>query len=605
MLKTIMTLMSFALLLGPVPAVAQQYTYASGEAWAVTQDLPSAPVAENGDRPTCNLSTQIWDDKGLDIQYVLTSHDMVELWVRVHSDSWKLPVGRATDIMLKMIGGDVLVAMTAVKEDVLSGPIQRDRGNPDNYMIVDLSIQAVMNTRGRGVGFRVQFPGNEPIWPISAPVPFEAYQIKAGLDKCIADLRRKAASFYPDAGDASGEPTSPFAEGPDAKQLQLPKPREEMTMTDFLNRKLVELKNPSWTFEKTTDEEYGPEPICRLDAEQDGIQLGFQATSSKSFSAYFDGFLKSEGTTTWSVDDSRPSSIDFVFDGYLEKYVSKEFPPSLKDQVLGGNTLEIAGGKGDRLTITLRGMREAARQFNKCLAEVKSDTSNNAQLGATQTDQSMGAKAKSADVSASHESDAFPVGSQRIKGCRLRVDGKDFFQGECLYSASADDSFQIEANGYFAQISVVSDTSALGFWNEDANATHAHSTLGELTKSGSCWQNARALICADLAGGAASQAQNGKVAEPSTANNDGFWVVVGSSPEEAVQSATVKFQTALKKCGHEPFGDFSVKFSGFTPGYVVFVLGAYTTKAEASAVQRAVRQCAPDAYVKEGRYAGE
>lgn len=604
MLKAIFRTMSFALLIGPVPAMAQQYTYTSGEVWAVTQDVPSGVVTETGAKPTCSLSTQIWDDKGLDIQYVLINRDFVEPWVRVHSDGWKLPVGRTTDIMLKMIGGDVPVSVTAIAEDVLSGPIQRERGNPDNYMILELSIQAVMNTRGRGVGFRIQFPGNEPIWPISAPVPLEAYQVKTALDKCIADLRRKAASFYPDAGGTSGEPTSPFADGPDARQLQLPKPREEMTMTDFINRRIEELENPVWKFEKKSADEHSQELICTLNGEQSGIHVGFEATGPENFKAYVDRFFKSEGETDWAIDNNQSSPVALVFDQYRERYVSEEFPTILKDQVLGGNTLEIIGGKGDRLIVSLRGIREAARQFEQCLREEQPDTTNDAQPHSTQQQRSSDPAAPPAGLSQSNEPDALPVGSKRIKGCRLRVDGKDFLQGECLFSGSADDSFQIEANGYFAQISVESNTSAVAYWNEEANASHAHSNLGALTKSGPCWQNPRVLICADLPRVGASQARSSTGIEPSTANTEGFWVVVGSSPEESIQAATVKIKAALKKCGHEPFGDFSSKFSGFTPGYMVFVLGAYSTKAEASAIQIDVQQCAPDAYVKQARYAG-
>ncbi|RYZ83792.1 MAG: hypothetical protein EOP06_19285 [Proteobacteria bacterium] len=146
-------------------------------------------------------------------------------------------------------------------------------------------------------------------------------------------------------------------------------------MADFANRRIEDLNNMSWKFEKTSDEEFGPEQICTLNAEQNGIHVGFEATNSEDFSGYIEGFFKSDGRTEWVVDDHQPNSIDLKFNAYSERYVSEKLPASLRDRILSGNTLEMIGGKGNRLTVSLRGMREAALKFEACLWEeyAKSD----------------------------------------------------------------------------------------------------------------------------------------------------------------------------------------------------------------------------------------
>lgn len=68
-------------------------------------------------------------------------------------------------------------------------------------------------------------------WPLSTPDRYEAYAIKTALNKCIADLRRKEATYDPAAKitTASGL-TSPFVD--EAKPAQNgPKPVPGSTRT--------------------------------------------------------------------------------------------------------------------------------------------------------------------------------------------------------------------------------------------------------------------------------------------------------------------------------------------------------------------------------------
>lgn len=81
--------------------------------------------------------------------------------------------------------------------------------------------------------------------------------------------------------------------------------------------------------------------------------------------------------------------------------------------------------------------------------------------------------------------------------CRLKVDEKVYITGDCWIRLEDDGSFQIMSldEQYFAQLSR-SGIEALGFWNQTPYSTHAHSVLGEMDRSGACWKNSRAEICA-------------------------------------------------------------------------------------------------------------
>jgi hypothetical protein len=88
----------------------------------------------------------------------------------------------------------------------------------------------------------------------------------------------------------------------------------------------------------------------------------------------------------------------------------------------------------------------------------------------------------------------------------------------------------------------------------------------------------------------------------------GWWVVVGSfptEPAERMKSDFDRINAAVAPCGQKTFNDFSGKFRGFAPGFNVFVIGAFASRAEADRIALAVRKCIPGAYVKYGDYAGE
>lgn len=91
----------------------------------------------------------------------------------------------------------------------------------------------------------------------------------------------------------------------------------------------------------------------------------------------------------------------------------------------------------------------------------------------------------------------------------------------------------------------------------------------------------------------------------------GWWVVVGSiaAPDNnytpRVEAGARRAEAAARRCGLRPHQDFSSKFRGFVPGYVVVVVGAFGSQSKARSVLAQARRCVPDAYIKQGAYAGE
>lgn len=93
--------------------------------------------------------------------------------------------------------------------------------------------------------------------------------------------------------------------------------------------------------------------------------------------------------------------------------------------------------------------------------------------------------------------------------------------------------------------------------------------------------------------------------------DSGWWVILGSIPTPhnnftpQVEAKARRVEAAARRCGLEPFLDFSSKFRGFSPGYSVVVVGAYGSRSRARGVLAQARRCVPDAYIKQGVYAGE
>jgi hypothetical protein len=90
--------------------------------------------------------------------------------------------------------------------------------------------------------------------------------------------------------------------------------------------------------------------------------------------------------------------------------------------------------------------------------------------------------------------------AEEMKGkCLLEVNEKKYINGACIIDMDQDGSFLIKPVSkkptYFAIVNVEKNT-GVGYWNEEPNSTHAHTSLGDLKKKGGCWQNENAKVCA-------------------------------------------------------------------------------------------------------------
>lgn len=86
--------------------------------------------------------------------------------------------------------------------------------------------------------------------------------------------------------------------------------------------------------------------------------------------------------------------------------------------------------------------------------------------------------------------------------CVLEVDHHSYLHGPCNIELLGDGSFSIgtgerNRSRYFAYVEVdKSSGKASGSWNGANGASHAHDDLGQLSRHGACWTNARAKVCA-------------------------------------------------------------------------------------------------------------
>jgi len=84
--------------------------------------------------------------------------------------------------------------------------------------------------------------------------------------------------------------------------------------------------------------------------------------------------------------------------------------------------------------------------------------------------------------------------------CLLEVRGHIYLSGTCNIDNSHDTlsigTGDRARSKYFAFVSVGSDGTAQGYWNGVASEDRAGEELGKLRRSGACWINDYARVCA-------------------------------------------------------------------------------------------------------------
>jgi hypothetical protein len=85
----------------------------------------------------------------------------------------------------------------------------------------------------------------------------------------------------------------------------------------------------------------------------------------------------------------------------------------------------------------------------------------------------------------------------------------------------------------------------------------------------------------------------------------GFWVIVGSYPQNLEQEAmdnSVRVIRAANRCGYKPSVGSSDRMIGLKDGLIIQVIGPFGSRGEAEMIRDDVRRCVRDAFVKQGTY---
>lgn len=81
--------------------------------------------------------------------------------------------------------------------------------------------------------------------------------------------------------------------------------------------------------------------------------------------------------------------------------------------------------------------------------------------------------------------------------CSLKVKGKTYLNGTCVYDGDADGSFRLFGDKYFVYLNMLEKGVASASWNGIEQASHAQELLGEdFKRKGGCWMGKNAEICA-------------------------------------------------------------------------------------------------------------
>lgn len=91
------------------------------------------------------------------------------------------------------------------------------------------------------------------------------------------------------------------------------------------------------------------------------------------------------------------------------------------------------------------------------------------------------------------------TGDGRPAICVLEVEGRHVIDGPCRFIPfDKEGSFEIITpdRAWFAYVIVSSKGVAQGYWNGEPESRHAQNPLGTLRRTGPCWENDTARVCA-------------------------------------------------------------------------------------------------------------
>ncbi|MGO7347457.1 hypothetical protein ACCS92_08960 [Rhizobium ruizarguesonis] len=445
--KIVITIAGFVvgLLASAANTLAAETTYYDEKPWGVYLHTPESP--EDGN-PYCAIRTTLWDARSVGIEYILEAGDEIGVALRLNKQGWNLPVGETTAVKVQsMVGALATPTMKAISGDELYFKITQFE--PES-MALGIALKLVFN--GQPQPLTVAFEGSEPAWSVPALGLYEAHALDQVFSKCLLDLRGLNVAS---SGGAAGGATSPFKKsGPTENTTSAPTP--------------ATLPSSEWLFSKS-EEDWGE--TCYAETKGAGIKVGFMGSPGKDLIGYVDGLVDGDTIATWRVDEAQSHSLIGGQSDYFG-WTQFEVPDDLLDEAAHGRALAITASNGKQLVVSLKGAAEAIPIFNACFA-------------------------KAPPGSASKSSPVPTEGTKTFRSCLLQVDGKKVIDGACSWGpyGGIGSDFVMEAEGYFAILSTEKGSTARGYWNGERNASHAHSDLGELKKSGNCWTGPKVRLC--------------------------------------------------------------------------------------------------------------
>ncbi len=162
---------------------------------------------------------------------------------------------------------------------------------------------------------------------------------------------------------------------------------------------------------------------------------------------------------------------------------TNEEPGIADDALLNGKVFNIQSGK-QKWTYSLEQAKPVLESLFKC---------NDEHRGAGVSADDAGKIEKPAASTQDFRKDA----EGREVNCSLKVKGKTYLKGTCMYEADKDGSFRLFGDKYFVYLNMLEKGVASASWNGTAQSSGADELLGEdFKRKGGCWVGKNAEICA-------------------------------------------------------------------------------------------------------------
>jgi hypothetical protein len=407
-------------------------------------------ISETERAPYCTYRTTFWSSKYISLEWTLRGVDDIRMGFRLHKDNWNLPLGERTRVKVESRELASQLEAEAISSDELFAELKPGQIT-ESWIVYGYVLQTAFN-RASPQAVTVEFEGDEPRWQAPSMSNQELY----ASDLAFGDCKSALGDLHPSVAAAGEEliPTSPF------KHLSTEQSTDTAAEPITLHTR--------WQFSEA-QEDWGT--TCYAETKTNEATIGFMGSPNNELVGFVEGVFNSNIRAIWQVDKLTSYIADGSPDDYFGWHSFYGLPTALLDEVAAGNVLMIDGGK--KIEIDLIGAGSAIHDFKNCLV--------------------LAEKAPAIEKEVTN----FSGRKKSQRSCLLEVDGRKFIDGDCSWGPYTEDhkSMVMEGSGYFAILYSEDDSHAFGYWNEEPNSGHAHTTLGMLSKVDGCWTNTTVRMC--------------------------------------------------------------------------------------------------------------